>query len=148
VAGVYASARLYVVPGRPAWDTALTPVRFFATALATGPLLTGRGGLAAAGLAVALTATAANWLRLGRRRDQSSWGSVRLELRWFRWWTVARWSLAIAAAVLAAADPGVAAVALVLVVVSELIGRWLFFVTVVPLNMPGSFWRGTHAGHR
>ena len=22
-------------------------------------------------------------------------------------------------------------------------GRWLFFVTVVPLNMPGSFWRGT-----
>ena len=36
-AGVYASARLYVVPGRPAWDTPLTIVRFFATAVALGP---------------------------------------------------------------------------------------------------------------
>jgi hypothetical protein len=30
VAGVYASARLYVVPGRPAWNSPLTVVRFFA----------------------------------------------------------------------------------------------------------------------
>jgi hypothetical protein len=36
--------------------------------------------------------------------------------------------------------------------VGEVLGRWLFFVTVVPLNMPGSFWRGTTGakagGHR
>jgi hypothetical protein len=25
---------------------------------------------------------------------------------------------------------------------SELAGRWLFYVAVVPLNMPGAFWRG------
>jgi hypothetical protein len=30
----------------------------------------------------------------------------------------------------------------------EVIGRWLFFVTVVPLNMPGSFWRGAAGSHR
>jgi hypothetical protein len=28
------------------------------------------------------------------------------------------------------------------IAVGELIGRWLFYVTVVPLNMPGAFWRG------
>src|SRR5262249_12695203 len=41
--------RLYVVPGRPAWDSPLTVVRFFATALALGPPLTGHPVLGAAG---------------------------------------------------------------------------------------------------
>ena len=40
-------------------------------------------------------------------------------------------------------------VVLPLLAAAELIGRWLFYVTVVPLNVPGSFWRGTaKAGHR
>ena len=38
--------------------------------------------------------------------------------------------------------------AFVLLAAGELVGRWLFFVAVVPLNMPGSFWRGTATGHR
>ncbi len=70
-AGVFASARLYVVPGRPAWDSPLTVVRFFATALALGPPLTGHVALGAAGGVVAVTATALNWARLARRPDQS-----------------------------------------------------------------------------
>ena len=74
---------LYVVPGRPAWDSPLTVVRFFATALALGPPLTGNVGLGAAGGLVAVTATALNWGRLARRQDQPWRGSVRLELRWF-----------------------------------------------------------------
>jgi DMSO reductase iron-sulfur subunit len=145
VGGVYASARLYVVPGRPAWDSPLTPIRFFATAAATGPLLTGRLSVAAIGTALALVATAANWLRLARGRRQARRGSVRLELEWFRWWTVLRWAAAIGGivAALAGLDP----VAFVLVAGGELLGRWLFFVTVVPLNMPGSFWRGIAAEH-
>lgn len=145
--GVYASARLYVVPGRPAWNTALTPVRFAATAAATGPLLTGRPGVAAVGVVVALAATVANWLRLARGPRQPWWGSVRLELVWFRGWTALRWVAALAGATigLVAGVP----LAFAFVVGSELLGRWLFFVTVVPLNMPGSFWRGTQAaGHR
>jgi hypothetical protein len=38
---------------------------------------------------------------------------------------------------------GPAAVVFLALAVGEVLGRWLFFVTVVPLNMPGSFWRGT-----
>jgi formate dehydrogenase iron-sulfur subunit len=146
VAGVYASARLYVVPGRPAWNTWLTPARFGATAAACGPLLTGRPLVGVAGAALAAAAGGANLLRLARGERQPWWGSVRLELVWFRWWSALRWGL-LAGAVAAALGGSVAAAA-VLAVTSELIGRWLFFVTVVPLNMPGSFWRGEHAGHR
>jgi DMSO reductase anchor subunit len=144
--GVYASARLFVVPGRPAWHTRLTIVRFFATAAALGPVLTGHGALAAAGLGIALAATAANWVRLWRR-DEPPWrGAVRLELRWFRPWAVLRWVTGLAGAVLAAR--GVPIAAFTLLAVSELLGRWLFYVTVVPLNMPGAFWRGAAGSAR
>lgn len=142
LAGVYASARLYVVPGRPAWDTPLTIVRFFATAAATGPLLTGRPGVAAAGLAIALAATAANWARLAADGRQAWRGSLRLELGWFRPFAALRWVLALVAVAGCFAGWPVAVV-LALAVGAEFVGRWLFFVTVVPLNMPGSFWRGT-----
>jgi DMSO reductase iron-sulfur subunit len=146
-AGVFASARLYVVPGRPAWDTPLTVVRFFATALALGPPLTGHPLAGVAGGLVAVAATTLNWARLVRRPEQPWWGAVRLELRWFRPWTVARvGAVALAAwAALAGAWPGLVFAALA---AGEVTGRWLFFVTVVPLNMPGSFWRGAAGGHR
>jgi formate dehydrogenase iron-sulfur subunit len=147
VAGVFASARLYVVPGRPAWDTPLTVVRFYATALALGPPLTGHVALGAAGGVLAVAATALNWARLARGPGQPWWGAVRLELRWFGPWTAAR--LALTAAAIAAALAGAPAVAVwPALAAAELIGRWLFFVTVVPLNMPGSFWRGAAGGHR
>jgi len=149
-AGVAASALLYVVPGRPAWHTPLTVVRFFATAVAIGPGLTGRPLLAAGGGVLSVGATALNWLRLARRREQqASWGSVRLELRWFAPWTAAR-LLATAAGVATALVGVPAALPVLGLAAGEAIGRWLFFVTVVPLNMPGSFWRGTsvaRAGH-
>jgi DMSO reductase anchor subunit len=38
-------------------------------------------------------------------------------------------------------------VAAFLVLAGEVVGRWLFYVTVVPANMPGSFWRNTSRGH-
>jgi DMSO reductase anchor subunit len=146
-AGLYASARLYVVPGRPAWNSPLTIVRFAATGLALGPLLTGHRALAAAGLALGLVATAANWLRLARSGEHAAAGAVRLELDVLRSWTVGRFVLgAIAIAGLLAGAPlvlvGAAAVA------CEVIGRWLFYVGVVPLNMPGAFWRGAAGSHR
>jgi formate dehydrogenase iron-sulfur subunit len=141
-AGVFASARLYIVPGRPAWDTPLTIVRFFATALALGPPLTGNVALAAAGGAVAVAATGLNWARLARRADQAWRGAVRLELRWFGPATAVRLT-ATAVGVGVGLAGGPAAVVLLALAVGEVLGRWLFFVTVVPLNMPGSFWRGT-----
>jgi DMSO reductase anchor subunit len=142
---LYASARLYVVPGRPAWNTRLTIVRFFATAAAVGPLLTGARHVAAIGGTVALAATAANWWRLSRHDEQPGWGAVRLELRWFRPWTMLRFGVTAAGIVLALGGAPVVA-PLGLLALGELLGRWLFFVTVVPLNMPGNFWRGTAAG--
>ena len=143
-AGVYASARLYVVPGRPAWDSPLTIVRFFATSVAVGPLLTGAPRLAVFGVVVALVATIANWIRLAGRGEHAWRGSVQLELRWFRSHTSLRFGLAVVGGLLAVVGGPVAAAAIA-IAVSELLGRWLFYVTVVPLNMPGSFWRGTPA---
>ena len=146
-AGVYASARLYVVPGRPAWDTPLTIVRFFATAAALGPPLAGRPGPAVAGVLVALAATGANWARLALDGRRAWRGAVRLELRWFRGWTLARVGAALAGVAAVATAWPVAAV-FGLLAASELVGRWLFYVTVVPLNMPGAFWRGAAGSHR
>jgi DMSO reductase anchor subunit len=138
-AGVYASARLYIVPGRPAWDSPLTFALFGATGLAVGLLLTGRPGLAAAGVAVALGAFAANLLRL-RSADLTRRGTVELTLHRFPWWAALRVVLGVGGAVAALLGAPVL-LAVAAVAGGEVIGRWLFYVTVVPSNMPGSFWR-------
>jgi hypothetical protein len=39
-------------------------------------------------------------------------------------------------------------VAFAALALSEAVGRWLFYVAVVPLNMPGAFWRGAAGSHR
>lgn len=38
MAGIYCSAKIYMVPARPSWNTVRTPIAFFATALFLGPL--------------------------------------------------------------------------------------------------------------
>ena len=76
--------RLYIVPGRPAWYSPLTVVRFFATAAGPRPGPAGHGRLAALGAGVALAATALNWARLARAPPSRGGASVRLTLRWFR----------------------------------------------------------------
>jgi Fe-S-cluster-containing dehydrogenase component/DMSO reductase anchor subunit len=145
--GVYASARLYVVPGRPAWDSPLTIVRFGATALALGAAATGHRWAAAAGIGVALAATVANWARLARRGGRSGSGAVRLELGWLRRWTALRFATGLAGLAACAAGWPLA-IGFVAIAVSELVGRWLFYVAVVPLNMPGAFWRDAAGSHR
>ena len=152
VLGVYASARLYIVPGRPSWNSPLTVVRFLATGLALGPLLTGHRSLAAIGVAVALVATALNWARLMRSPkhaipQQARWGAVRLELGWFLPWTACRFALGFVGTV-AILGGAPTLVPLAMLGIAELIGRWLFYVAVVPLNMPGAFWRGAAGTHR
>jgi DMSO reductase anchor subunit len=141
LAGLYASARLYVVPGRPAWDTPLTIVRFVATAAVLGPALTGHRMWSVVGVGIALSATVANWLRLSRGTGRPWRGPLRLELGWFSRWTALRFASA-GLGVLALLIGLPALVGFVFLAAGELIGRWLFYVTVVPLNMPGAFWRG------
>jgi formate dehydrogenase iron-sulfur subunit len=140
-AGVYASARLYIVPGRPAWDTPLTMAAFAATGLAIGPLLTGRAGLATTGVALALLSVAANLLRLRASSERDRRGTVELYLHRFPWRSTGRAVLAVGGAAVAILG-GPLVLAALLVTMGEVAGRWLFYVTVVPRNMPGSFWRG------
>lgn len=147
VAGIYASARLYVVPGRPAWNTSLTLVRFAATTATMGPAVTGHPKVAVAGALASVGATALNWWRLARRGGAAERGSVSLELRTLRWWTILRLS-ATAGGVLTVMMGGPSGLAAALMVGGEAVARWLFFVTVVPLNMPGSFWRRAAGSHR
>jgi DMSO reductase iron-sulfur subunit len=146
--GVYASGRLYVVPGRPSWNTRLTIVQFLATAVATGPLVgaavDGRSsallGLAAGGAAVSLLVHLVNLHRLAgddRLEFRGTWVLTKGHLRpWFAVRVVAG-ALAVVLAVV-----GAVWVAVLAAVVAELVARWLFYVSVVPLNMPGGFFRG------
>jgi formate dehydrogenase iron-sulfur subunit len=145
--GVYASARLYIVPGRPAWDTPLTMAAFAATGLAIGPLLTGRAGLAAIGIVLSLGALAANLLRLEGSAERDRRGTVDLYLHRFPWRSAGRVVLGVGGAAVAILG-GPLVVAALLVTVGEVAGRWLFYVTVVPRDMPGSFWRGARGGNR
>jgi Fe-S-cluster-containing dehydrogenase component/DMSO reductase anchor subunit len=146
VAGVYASARLYIVPGRPSWNTPLTFVAFGASGLAVGPLITGSVPLAAVGAALALAALALNLVRLRRDGLMALRGTVELYLHRLRTWTALRVLLTVTGVVAAVA--GVPAAAVTLLLAGEVMGRWLFYVTVVPANMPGSFWRHTAGSHR
>jgi DMSO reductase iron-sulfur subunit len=152
-AGIYASGRLYVVPGRPAWQSPLTIAAFYLSAVSFGPLLLlavlGRNGVdgawagfrvvAAAGIIGQLVVFAANLVRLQRDGRREARGAVRLNLERFRPILIVRVVAGLAGAVLALIwEP---AAALVLVVLAEAIARYLFYVTVVPLDMPGSFFR-------
>jgi len=166
VAGVYASGRLYLVPARPVWNSWRTPVAFFATAAATGPLLayfTLDRSRVAPGWLVALVAIAAAGTiaqvlvqahlasTVRRRPDRQHQGTAHLLLERFGGRFQLRLAMAGVALLLlggsllepmaGAAAGGRLAAAVVVVTVSELIGRWLFYVTVVPFSVAGSFFK-------
>jgi DMSO reductase iron-sulfur subunit len=152
-AGVYASGRLYVVPGRPAWHSPLTIVQFFATAIAVGPLVgaavQGRSvalvAVASAGQVASLAAYLANLARLPRDPRLEFRGTWVLTSGHLRPWFVAR--LATGAASVALSLVGPVWTAILVAAAAEVAGRWLFYVSVVPLNMPGGFFRGRRGVH-
>ena len=167
VAGVYASGRLYLVPARPVWNSRRTLVAFLATGAATGPLLAllclDRGALPTS-VTGTLMATAAigGLVQLGvvwhllstvrRRTDRQHQGTHALltvrfpQLLAFRVVSVVftlallAWSLAVPLAGPEAG--GRLAGALLLAAGGELAGRYLFYVTVVPFRVAGSFFAG------
>jgi formate dehydrogenase iron-sulfur subunit len=153
VAGVYASGRLYVVPGRPSWDSWLTVAQFLATAVALGPLAaaTVEGGstmlrlLAAGGGTCSLAIYIFNLRRLAvddRLEFRGTWVLTRGHLRHAFTARLAAGAVAVALALIAPVWS-----ALILAAGAELVGRWLFYVSVVPLNMPGGFFRGRTGAH-
>ena len=166
VGGVYASGRLYLVPARPVWNSWRTPVAFFATALATGPLmafftldrsgvddgwLVGLVATAAVGTVAQIAVAAHLTATVRRRSDRQHRGTAHLLLEHFggtfqlRLAAAAVGLLLLGGALLeplsGAAAGGRLAAAVVVVAGGELVGRWLFYVTVVPFRVAGSFFK-------
>jgi formate dehydrogenase iron-sulfur subunit len=164
VAGVYASGRLYLVPARPVWNSRRTLFAFFATGLSTGPLLVlfgvDRAALEPAWIVVLVAASGAgtltqmgvyaHLLRTVRRRpDRQHQGTGYLLRARFQGLFLGRVALAAAGVALlasalavplaGAAAAGRLGTALVLLAAGELAGRYLFYVTVVPFGMAGTF---------
>ncbi|MBI4549865.1 MAG: dimethyl sulfoxide reductase anchor subunit [Candidatus Omnitrophica bacterium] len=168
--GVYASAKIYLVPARPAWNTVRTPLRFFLTGFMLGPAfalaLYGLCGSVAAGPALSFLAVsaAAGLLQLAvllsrlfslqAAASDEMYASSFLLIHRFRKLFLARLALLtlgsfvfplILTLGLRDGEAGRwACVALSLLsfafsLAGEFAGRYLFFVTVVPKNMPGSF---------
>jgi DMSO reductase anchor subunit len=161
-AGVYASGRLYLVPARPVWNSPRTLVAFFATTAATGPLvvaLVGGDGVGRGALDLLLAAGAAGTIaqllvyqalveRVASRGEREYRGTARLLFNHFRRMFVVRVACAASACVLlvlsiiTGAGAAVVALALGFTAVGELLGRYLFYVTVTPMSTAGTFHRG------
>ena len=147
VAGVTASACIYRVPSRPAWNTRLTLLQFNLTAATLGPLLVMAVGasdakglaVAAAGMAGAqLVLVALHFVRLVATGSIELNGTARLLSTTLKPPFIARGLLLGAGGV---ALPLVASgdvwpwIAFALALAGETVGRYLFFVSVVPTHM-------------
>lgn len=169
VAGLFASARIYLVPARPAWNTSHTPADFLLSApllgLAAVPtLIRMSNSILAIGqlsvvspmvpkrLHLAFAASAAVWtanqvMRVVRLRASQSYehrASCSLlntySLRGTFLVTFAFVGLAVLLMI-----AGFSALALVAALAGVISSRYLFFVSVVPLNMALTFVRQVHA---
>jgi formate dehydrogenase iron-sulfur subunit len=147
IAGVTASACIYRVPSRPAWNTRFTLLQFNLTGAALGPLLVlAVGASDARGLAYAAAAMAGAQLLLIALRFVRLVATDSIELKGTaRLLSTSLKPLFLARALLLGAGgvvlPLVASagvltwIAFVLALTGEIIGRYLFFVSVVPKHM-------------
>ncbi|MBI4888661.1 MAG: dimethyl sulfoxide reductase anchor subunit, partial [Acidobacteria bacterium] len=162
IAGVTASACIYRVPSRPAWDTPYTVLQFHLTAGVLGPLFAAAAAvgdprwlaLAAAGMAGAQVVLLALCVFRCIASDSLELrGTARLLSTVLAGRLLARGILLGLGAVvlpLAASSAGpaegpakaghyVLVVALVLATAAEILGRYLFFVSVVPKHMAAPY---------
>ena len=151
VAGVGASARLYLVPGRPAWNSPLTVLEFFATTAMLGfaagaPIAEGGPAwptgvlLAAVATVVVLIAKLTRLALSSRYELYASWqllSTVLLNK------LLLRVAMLIAGVLSAIAAESIRArlVGMVLIIAGEFISRYLFFVSVVPTNIASGYLR-------
>jgi formate dehydrogenase iron-sulfur subunit len=149
IAGVAASARLYLAPGRPAWNTPITFVEFYTTAwllgIAGADLLSGgdpqRGPALVAAAIFSASSVALKLLRLrfaSRYELFASWqllSSVLLSKLLVRLGT-----LVLGTCVLVFAEnASMRMLGVGLLVAGEFFGRYLFFVSVVPSNIASGY---------
>jgi Fe-S-cluster-containing dehydrogenase component/DMSO reductase anchor subunit len=156
VAGVTASACIYRVPSRPAWNTPFTLVQFNLTAGVLGPLFAAAVGAGQTRwLAVAAAVMAGGQFLLLALRFLRCIASDSVELRGTARLlsTVLRRTLLVRGVLLAigavalplvvggsgAAPATIMVLALLLALGGEIVGRYLFFVSVVPKHMAAPY---------
>ena len=144
IAGVTASACIYRVPSRPAWNTRYTLLQFNLTGALLGPLFAMAVGvgdhqwlaIAAATMAGAqFVLLAVRFLRCIASDSLELKGTARLLSTVFAKHLVARGVLLAAGAIVLPLIVAPPAIALALAVGAEVLGRYLFFVSVVPKHM-------------
>jgi len=145
--GVTASACIYCVPSRPAWNTPLTLVQFNLTALTLGPLFAAAAGagspraLAVAGASMAgaqFVVLTTKFFNLSGGDTIELKASSKLLATTFRWQLIVRGLLLALGAIalpLFSPSPAVLSLAFALALISETIGRYLFFVSAVPKHL-------------
>jgi formate dehydrogenase iron-sulfur subunit len=148
---VYASARLYIVAARPSWNSVHTILEFYLSAAFTGPLVASLFisnprhtlvHMAAYSALALIVQQAAKMLWLSRSPMFELRASGELLRYRLRLPFVARLcSLAAVASALTflTANLWVRALCLAVAIATELLGRYLFFVSVVPKNMAASY---------
>ena len=146
--GVGASARIYLVPGRPAWKSPFTVLEFVSTAglACVAAQLLERSNPQAGSLlwmmAFFICATSAcKFMWLARSRKHELHGTWQLLSTALSTRTFLRFALLIAGtvAMTAASELWLRAIGACLIAASEVIGRYLFFVSVVPTNIPSGY---------
>lgn len=149
--GVTASACLYRVPSRPAWNTPFTLVQFHLTAAVLGPLFTAAAGaghsrwlaVAAATMAgVELVVLALRFFRLSASDEVELQASAQLLATTLGPRLVTRGALLALGAIalpLFTGHPGALAAGFTLALGGEVLGRYLFFVSAVPKHMAAPY---------
>jgi anaerobic dimethyl sulfoxide reductase subunit C (anchor subunit) len=149
--GVTASACIYRVPSRPAWNSPLTVVQFNLTALTLGPLFAAAMGAGPARklAVVAAVMAGAQFVVLAMKFFNMS-GSDMIELKasskllatTFRRHLIARGVLLALGAIalpLFTSQPAVLWFAFALALAAETTGRYLFFVSAVPKHLAAPY---------
>jgi formate dehydrogenase iron-sulfur subunit len=148
--GVMCSARIYIVPARPAWSSGYTLAEFFSTALLLGPLFVRAvtfahipwlAWAAIAGGAAQLATQTLKMLWLSRSETfELRAAALLLSGRLQTALLVRLAALVVAGIVLPLfSSPAASVTALAIALAGEWLGRWLFFVSVVPKSMAAAF---------
>lgn len=146
IGGLLASARIYMVPARPAWNSGYTVAEFSLAAALLGSLFaasTGTGGripvwFAVAGAGAQLLVQASKVLWLARSEEFELRASSRLLSGPLHRAFLIRLGLLALGGILLPLS-GFPVISLPLALAGEILGRYLFFVSVVPTTAAASF---------
>jgi formate dehydrogenase iron-sulfur subunit len=149
ICAVGASARLYLVPGRPAWNTPLTIAEFFSTTALLGAcgadILTHTDTRAQFVIlfvfGLALIIAVLKLARLARSQVHELRGSWQLLTTEFSNHLLIRFTLPVVGLALLplSVAAGLQIAIALLMMAGEFTGRYLFFVSVVPTNMASEY---------